>query len=156
MQRAGADGTLFTIHRLASQYNVDPHLVRAIIAVESNFNPRAVSRAGALGLMQLMPQTAARYQVENPFNPEANIEGGIRYLRDLLQLFPGDLRLVLAAYNAGEGAVQQYGGIPPYPETQQYVTRVITLYGGSPSAARGKIYRYRTTTGAILFTDTPR
>ena len=138
MQRAGADGTLFTIHRLANQYNVDPHLVQAIIRVESNFNPRAVSRAGALGLMQLMPQTAARYRVENPLNSEANIEGGIRYLRDLLQLFPGDLRLVLAAYNAGEGAVQQYGGIPPYPETQQYVTRVITLYGGGASPAREK------------------
>jgi soluble lytic murein transglycosylase-like protein len=156
MQRAGADGTLFAMRRLARQYNVDPNLVQAIITVESNFNPRAVSRAGALGLMQLMPQTAARYQVDNPFNPEANIEGGIRYLCDLFQLFPEDLRLVLAAYNAGEGAVQQYGGIPPYPETQRYVTRVMTLYGSGAPPAQGKIYRYRTVSGAILFTDTPR
>lgn len=156
LQRAGAEGTLFTMQRLARQYNIDPHLVQAIITVESNFNPRAVSRAGALGLMQLMPQTAARYQVDNPFDPEANIAGGLRYLYDLFQMFPGDLRLVLAAYNAGEGAVQRYAGIPPYPETQQYVTRVMTLYGGSTPQTPAKIYRYQTTSGAILFTDKPR
>src|SRR5215831_3488895 len=143
------------IQRLAQQYSVDPHLVRAIITVESNFDPRAVSRAGAQGLMQLMPDTAARYQVENPFDPHANIEGGIRYLRDLLRLFPSDLRHVLAAYNAGEGAVQQYGGIPPYPETQRYVERVLTLYGVVSLPPQGKIYRYRTTSGSILLTDTP-
>lgn len=154
--RRSAEGTLFTMHRLARQYNIDPHLIQAIITVESNFNPRAVSRAGALGLMQLMPQTAVRYQVDNPFDPETNIAGGIRYLRDLFQLFPGDLRLVLAAYNAGEGAVQRYAGMPPYPETQQYVTRVMALYGAGAPAAQGKIYRYQTTSGAILFTDKPR
>jgi soluble lytic murein transglycosylase-like protein len=144
------------IQRLAQQYSVDPHLVRAIIMVESNFDPHAVSRAGAQGLMQLMPDTAARYRVENPFDPQANIEGGIRYLRDLLRLFPSDLRHVLAAYNAGEGAVQQYGGIPPYPETQRYVERVLALYGVTPSPPQGKIYRYRTASGSILLTDTPR
>src|SRR5215813_10274088 len=143
------------IQRLAQQYSVDPRLVRAIITVESNFDPYAVSRAGAQGLMQLMPDTAARYRVEDPFDPHANIEGGIRYLRDLLRLFPSDLRHVLAAYNAGEGAVQQYGGIPPYPETQRYVERVLTLYGVVFPPAQGKIYRYRTASGSILLTDTP-
>jgi soluble lytic murein transglycosylase-like protein len=144
------------IQRLAQQYSVDPHLVRAIITVESNFDPRAVSRAGAQGLMQLMPDTAARYRVEDPFDPHANIEGGIRYLRDLLRLFPSDLRHVLAAYNAGEGAVQYYGGIPPYPETQRYVERVLALYGVALPPPQGKIYRYRTASGSILLTDTLR
>jgi soluble lytic murein transglycosylase-like protein len=144
------------IQRLAQQYSVDPQLVRAIITVESNFDPHAVSRAGAQGLMQLMPDTAARYRVEDPFDPHANIEGGIRYLRDLLRLFPSDLRHVLAAYNAGEGAVQQYGGIPPYPETQRYVERVLALYGVAAPPPQGKIYRYRTASGSILLTDTLR
>ena len=142
------------IQRLAQQYSVDPRLVQAIITVESNFDPHAVSRVGAQGLMQLMPDTAARYRVEDPFDPHANIEGGIRYLRDLLRLFPGDLRHVLAAYNAGEGAVQQYGGIPPYPETQRYVERVLALYGASTPPLQRKIYRYRTASGSILLTDT--
>lgn len=144
------------IHRVAQQYSIDPRLVQAIITVESNFDPHAVSRAGAQGLMQLMPDTAARYRVENPFDPQANIEGGIRYLRDLLLMFPGDLRHVLAAYNAGEGTVQQYGGMPPYPETQRYVERVLALYGAFTPTPQGKIYRYRTTSGSILLTDTLR
>jgi soluble lytic murein transglycosylase-like protein len=147
---------LSLIHRLAQQYSIDPRLVQAIITVESNFDPHAVSRAGAQGLMQLMPDTAARYRVEDPFDPQANIEGGIRYLRDLLRLFPGDLRHVLAAYNAGEGTVQQYGGIPPYPETQRYVERVLTLYSVAAPSSQGKIYRYRTASGSILLTDTLR
>jgi soluble lytic murein transglycosylase-like protein len=144
------------IHRLSQQYSIDPRLVQAIIMVESNFDPHAVSRAGAQGLMQLMPDTAARYRVENPFDPQANLEGGIRYLRDLLLMFPSDLRHVLAAYNAGEGVVQQYGGMPPYPETQRYVERVLALYGASTPPAQGKIYRYRTVSGSILLTDTLR
>jgi soluble lytic murein transglycosylase-like protein len=155
--RLTAQAPVFSlIQRLAQQYSVDPHLVRAIITVESNFDPRAVSQAGAQGLMQLMPDTAARYRVEDPFDPHANIEGGIRYLRDLLRLFPRDLRHVLAAYNAGEGAVQYYGGIPPYPETQRYVQRVLALYGIAPPPPQRKIYRYRTASGSILLTDTLR
>jgi hypothetical protein len=155
--RLTAQAPVFSlIQRLAQQYSVDPHLVRAIIMVESNFDPHAVSRAGAQGLMQLMPDTAARYRVEDPFDPHANIEGGIRYLRDLLRLFPSDLRHVLAAYNAGEGAVQQYGGIPPYPETQRYVERVLALYGAALPPSQGKIFRYRTASGSILLTDTQR
>lgn len=143
------------IQRLATQHSIDPRLVQAIITVESNFDPYAVSRAGAQGLMQLMPDTAARYRVEDPFDPQANIEGGVRYLRDLFRMFPGDIRHVLAAYNAGEGTVQQYGGIPPYAETQRYVERVLALYGATPVAAQGKLYRYRTASGSILLTDTP-
>jgi len=142
------------IHRLSQQYRIDPRLVQAMITAESNFDPYAVSRAGAQGLMQLMPDTAARYRVENPFDPQANLEGGMRYLRDLLLMFPSDLRHVLAAYNAGEGAVQQYGGIPPYPETQRYVERVLALYGASTPPPQRKIYRYRTASGSILLTDT--
>jgi soluble lytic murein transglycosylase-like protein len=142
------------VHHLAQEHDIEPRLVQAIVAVESNYNPQAVSRTGALGLMQLMPSTAARYRVTNPFDPRANVEGGIRYLKDLLRLFPGQLRHVLAAYNAGENAVLQYGGVPPYPETQQYVKRVLALYG-IPESPR-KIYRYQTANGSILFTDTPR
>jgi soluble lytic murein transglycosylase-like protein len=146
--------TLGLVHTLARQYDIEPRLIQAIITVESNFNPQAVSRAGAQGLMQLMPDTAARYQVRDPFNPQANIEGGIRYLKDLWRLFPGELQRVLAAYNAGEQAVHQYGGIPPYPETRRYVERVLSLYNTHNSAR--KIYRYQTTNGSILFTDTLR
>jgi soluble lytic murein transglycosylase-like protein len=146
--------TLHLIHELARKHNIEPRLVQAIIRVESNFNPRAVSRAGAQGLMQLMPTTVKRYHVEDPFDPRANIEGGLRYLKYLLRHFPGDIRRVLAAYNAGEHAVQRYDGIPPYPETQRYVKRVMAFYG-KPHAAR-KIYRYRTPNGSILFTDTRR
>jgi soluble lytic murein transglycosylase-like protein len=142
------------VQHLARQHDIEPRLVQAIVAVESNFNPQAVSHAGAQGLMQLMPGTVARYQVTNPFDPRANIEGGLRYLKDLFRLFPGDLQRVLAAYNAGENAVRQYGGIPPYPETQQYVRRVLALYG-SAEAPR-KIYRYQAANGSILFIDTPR
>jgi soluble lytic murein transglycosylase-like protein len=149
--------TMQIVQELARQHDIEPRLVQAIITVESNFNPHAVSRAGAQGLMQLMPGTAARYHVANPFDPRANIDGGMRYLKDLLQLFPGDLRRVLAAYNAGEQSVLQYNGIPPYPETQQYVERVLTLYGkASAPAPAQKIYRYRLVDGSILLTDTPR
>jgi soluble lytic murein transglycosylase-like protein len=146
--------TLRLIQELARQYNIESRLIQAIIRVESNFNPHAVSSAGALGLMQLMPATAERFGVKDPFNPQANIEGGIRFLKHLLRQFPGDLRRVLAAYNAGEYAVRHYNGIPPYPETLRYVKRVMTFYG-FPSGAK-KIYRFRETNGSILFTNTPR
>jgi soluble lytic murein transglycosylase-like protein len=146
--------TLQLIQEVARQHQIEPRLVQAIITVESNFDPLAVSSTGAQGLMQLMPATVARYQVANPFDPRANVEGGIRYLKDLLQLFPGDLRRVLAAYNAGEQSVIQHGGVPPYPETQQYVERVLALYGAKGVPAQ-KIYRYRLSDGSILLTDTP-
>ncbi len=115
------------INRTAREHGIDPDLIKAIIRVESNFNPGAVSRKGAQGLMQLMPATAADHAVTDVFDPAQNIAGGVRYLRKLLDLFGGDLRLALAAYNAGENAVLRYHGIPPYPETQQYVRKVVAL-----------------------------
>lgn len=115
------------IRHYARQYGVDPTLVRAVIHAESAFNPDAVSSAGAGGLMQLMPQTAARFGVADRFNPKENIAGGVAYLAFLLDLFHGDRQLAVAAYNAGEGAVQKYSGVPPYNETQNYVTRVLDL-----------------------------
>jgi soluble lytic murein transglycosylase-like protein len=116
------------IRQAATLYQLPEELVRAVIKVESDYDPRAVSGAGAQGLMQLMPETATRMQVRDPFDPRENIFGGVRYLRVLANLFNGDLDLTVAAYNAGEGAVARYGGIPPYPETQDYVVRVRTYY----------------------------
>jgi hypothetical protein len=116
------------IHRLiedtAKRHGVDPALVHSVISVESNYQQKAISPKGARGLMQLIPETAERYGVANAFEPSQNLEGGVRYLKYLTTRFNGDLRLALAAYNAGEGAVSRYGGIPPYRETQQYVTKV--------------------------------
>jgi soluble lytic murein transglycosylase-like protein len=120
------------IERYASQYRVDPILVRAVIQVESDFNPRCISNKGARGLMQLMPETERQYGVRNVFDPEENIRGGIHNLADLLGRYRGDLNRVLAAYNAGEGAVAKYRGIPPYEETMTYVKRALTVYYGSP------------------------
>lgn len=127
----------------AARHGVDPAFVRAVVHAESAFNPNAVSRVGAQGLMQLMPATADRFGVEDPFVPAQNIEGGTRYLAWLLRRFNGDTRLAAAGYNAGEGAVDRYGGVPPYEETQRFVERVGILhqrYGanlavnGTPSA----------------------
>lgn len=113
----------------ASKFNLDAALIKAVIKAESNFNHQAVSRAGAKGLMQLMPQTASALKVDDVFHPGDNIEGGARYLRYLLNLYRGNLTLALAAYNAGEGAVAKYNNsIPPYRETQNYVRRVMDLY----------------------------
>ena len=114
------------IDKAADKYNVDSALVKAVIKAESNFNHQAVSPMGACGLMQLMPKTANSLQVTDVFHPENNIEGGVRYLRYLLNLYQNNLPLALAAYNAGEGAVSRYNGqIPPYRETRNYVQRVI-------------------------------
>jgi len=120
------------IDRHAVAYGVDPVLVRAVIQIESDFDPQCVSNRGARGLMQLMPETARRYGVRSIFDPEENIRGGIRYLGDLLAMFHNDLPRALAAYNAGEGAVLKYAGIPPYSETMTYVKRALTVYYGQP------------------------
>jgi len=116
------------IREFAEKYRVDFALIKAMIRVESGFNPYAISRKGAKGLMQLMPETALRMNVANVFNVRENIEGGVRYFRYLLALFNDDLRLSLAAYNAGENAVAQNGTIPPYRETVDYVRRVVGYY----------------------------
>jgi soluble lytic murein transglycosylase-like protein len=129
------------VDRLAPTYGLDPVLVRSIILAESDYDPRAVSWRNAQGLMQLMPETAARFGVANPFDPTQNLRGGMSYLRWLYQRFGGNLTLILAAYNAGENAVAQYGGVPPFPETQDYVARVkqYAAAGGTiPAGFRAK------------------
>lgn len=119
---------LSLVDEIAADIGVDPFLTRAIIQAESAFNYRARSRTGALGLMQLMPQTAERFGVLDPFDPRQNITGGTKYVRFLMDYFKGDLTKAIAAYNAGEGAVDKYGGVPPYSETRAYVPRVMDLY----------------------------
>ena len=120
------------IDQAASRHNVDPNLVRAVIKVESNFNPNAVSRKGAMGLMQLMPQTARQLKVANPFDPQQNVDAGVRHLKQLMESYGGDVRLTLAAYNAGQGAVARSAGVPHFAETRNYVKRITQLYyGGS-------------------------
>jgi hypothetical protein len=116
------------ISAVSEAHGVDPLLVRAVIQVESNYQTRARSRKGAMGLMQLMPATARSYNVRNPFDPRANIEAGIKHLKSLIDRF-GQVDLGLAAYNAGEGAVAKFNGIPPYRETRNYVSRILALAG---------------------------
>ncbi|MBI4611849.1 MAG: transglycosylase SLT domain-containing protein [Candidatus Rokubacteria bacterium] len=162
------------IRQAAERYGVEPGLVEALIGVESAFDPWAVSRKGARGLMQLMPETAVALGVRNSFNPLQNIEGGVRYLRYLLDRYGGNLPLALAAYNAGPRVVEGYRGIPPYPETWLYVRRVIELYrnreestlvngevapppevvsqlGGSAQL----VYRYADPAGSVTYTNIP-
>jgi hypothetical protein len=117
------------IAAVSEAHGVDPMLVRALIQVESNYRPRARSPKGAMGLMQLMPSTAREYKVRNPFDPRANLEAGIKHLKSLIDRFAGKVELGLAAYNAGEGAVKKFNGVPPYRETRNYVSKILSLAG---------------------------
>ena len=122
---------------VSREHGVDPKLVDALVRVESGYDPKAVSRRGAMGLMQLMPDTARRLDVDDPFDPEDNVRGGVREFSRLVDRYSGNLQLALAAYNAGEGAVARHRGIPPFPETQSYVAQVLTLYTGKPYRLAG-------------------
>jgi len=148
-----------SILQAAARHNVDPNLVRAVIKVESNFNPNAVSRKGAMGLMQLMPSTARQLKVQNPFDPEQNVDAGVRHLKQLLESYGGDVRLTLAAYNAGAGAVSRSAGVPRYAETQNYVRRITKLYYGgedfnSSGVARDPVRVQRDARGVLYISNT--
>jgi soluble lytic murein transglycosylase-like protein len=132
---APAGGLATEIERSAARHGVDPRLVEAVVRVESGGNPTAVSPKGARGLMQLMPARAAALGVRDAFDPAANLDGGVRHLRDLLARYRGNVRLALAAYNAGEDAVRLHGGVPPFPETREYVRKVLALYAQAPAPA---------------------
>lgn len=132
---AAGEGDIRVLARAAAErYGLDPGLVLAVVAVESNFEARAVSKKGAQGLMQLMPGTADDLGVGDALDPATNLDGGARYLQALLRLYKGDLRKALAAYNAGPGAVARHGGVPPYRETQDYVRKVMKQYAQKPPA----------------------
>ncbi|RMH22394.1 MAG: lytic transglycosylase domain-containing protein, partial [Acidobacteria bacterium] len=126
------------IERYAHRADLDPRLVRAVVQVESGYDPRARSTKGAMGLMQLMPETARELAVRDPYDVEQNIRGGTTYLRRMLDRFDQDLTLALAAYNAGPGAVERHGGVPPFRETRDYVRKVYRLYRGSPPPATAR------------------
>ncbi len=144
------------ISRNAKKYNIDASIIEAVITTESNWQPSAVSVKGAIGLMQLMPSTSRDMRVKDPYDPEDNIEGGTKYLRLLLDRFNGNLKLALAAYNAGPGRVTKYGGIPPIRETRKYVKQVLSLYNGVSSSDKlRKIYKVIFDDGTILYTNTP-
>ncbi len=153
------------IQEAAQREGLDPALVRAVIQVESGFNPGALSPKGAIGLMQLLPETASLYGAHDPWDTVQNIFAGTAYLRDLIQHFNGDLVKALAAYNAGPKAVEDYNGIPPFPETQQYVMEILSLYSTrnvepgntpTPEALPRPIRRIRLPDGTILYTNMPQ
>lgn len=145
------------ISSACDRHGVDPALVHAIVKVESDYNPYALSRKGAMGLMQLMPQTAVEMNVRNTFNPLENINGGVKYLRYLLDRYEGNLSLALAAYNSGETAVKRWGTVPPIRETQDYVKRILGIYNGNGRTftPRYTIYVGYGEDGALLLTDNP-
>jgi soluble lytic murein transglycosylase-like protein len=147
------------IHEVSTEHGVDPKLIEALVRVESDFDPKAVSHRGAMGLMQLMPETAKRLNVDDPFDPAENVRGGVKELSRLVNRYSGDLQLALAAYNAGEGAVSKYRGVPPYAETRSYVSRILSLYTGRPYRLAGSyraapVRMLRNRQGGTVITNT--
>lgn len=143
------------IRNIAQKYRVEHTLIHSIIRAESNYDRFAVSPKGALGLMQLMPTTAIQYGVRNVFDPQDNIEGGVKYLKDLIKLYNGKTDLVLAAYNAGQEAVKKYDGIPPYRETRNYISKIMKRFGYDKEYIKGKtiIYKFYDKNGKLWMTD---
>jgi soluble lytic murein transglycosylase-like protein len=144
------------IQKVAAELKIDAELLHAVIRAESNYDRFAISNKGAMGLMQLMPATVARYDVMNVFDPADNIGGGARYLKELIALYGGRTELVLAAYNAGQEAVKRYRGIPPYPETRAYISRVQATYDKPVTAFRRPVYKYYDENGRLVITTEPR
>jgi soluble lytic murein transglycosylase-like protein len=144
------------VRKAAQMHGVEPELIHAIIRAESNYDSFAISDKGAQGLMQLMPATARAYGVNDSFDPEQNIEGGTKYLKDLIKLYNGTTTLVLAAYNAGQEAVRKYKGIPPYAETRNYISRIQASYKKSFIHRKTIIYRYYDGNGTLVLTNDPR
>ena len=149
------------VRQVSLEHGLDPRLVDAVVRVESGYDPGAVSRKGAMGLMQLMPETAVRLGVADPFDPEQNVRGGVREFARLVDVYRGNLQYALAAYNAGEGAVARYRGVPPFLETRNYVSRILTIYTGRPFRLPGsaRVVQVRMTTdpstGRTLITNQP-
>ena len=141
------------IEKVAQKYDLPAKLIHSIIKAESNYNPYAVSSKGAAGLMQLMPATAEQYGVKDRFDPIENIEGGTKYLKDLIKIYDQNLELILAAYNAGQEAIKKYKGIPPYPETINYIEKVKSSYGRQDVHTRTIIYTYRDKEGRLVLTN---
>jgi len=135
-------------------YAIDQELVKLVIEKESEFNPRAVSKSGAIGLMQLMPKTAKILGVKDPYNPWENVKGGVKYLRNLFDMFDGDLELVLAAYHAGPSLVKRLNRVPSIPATMEYVDYILSRYG--PARKKNPIYCSFTEEGTLLFTNLPK
>lgn len=143
------------IEKEAAGYGVEPALVKAVIRAESNYDHRAVSHVGAQGLMQIMPATAEDLEIEDPFDPEENIRGGIRYLRYLLDMFNQDMQLAIAGYHAGPGNVIKHGKIPPIKETRIYVSRVLRFYKDYLSKGKPRVYQSTRSTGELVYTNRP-
>ncbi|MCX6565228.1 MAG: lytic transglycosylase domain-containing protein [Candidatus Aminicenantes bacterium] len=143
------------VKAIADEYGLDADFVHAVIKAESAYNRHAISRAGAQGLMQLMPATAVAYGVKDVFDPEDNIRGGVKFLKVLLKLYDGNIKKTLAAYNAGQEAVKKYGGIPPYAETRTYISRVIATYRAPAPGRRTKIFEFRDASGKTVLTNDP-
>ena len=143
------------VKKVAGKYRIDPELVHFVIRAESNYDVFAISPKGAMGLMQLMPATALQYGVKNVFDPAQNIEGGVRYLGDLVKLYDGQTKLVLAAYNAGQEAVRRYKGIPPYPDTKAYIAGIMRNYKKPTVSSKKPTYMVKDASGRTHLVNDP-